>query len=142
MKHHGLLLFAFYFLLCLTSCSETRNLAEGEVLYTGIKRIDYDKPPKQEAAKDDTVGVITAIGNAYNTVSNYLAGVKESSAPGALSPNSTPASPSVLPNPKLDQEAYAVAKSEVKGVLAYKPNNSLMGSSYHRQPLAVGLWTG
>lgn len=141
MKHHGLLLFAFYFLLCLTSCSETRNLAEGEVLYTGIKRIDYDKPPKQEPAKDDTVGVITAIGNAYNTVSNYLAGVKESSAPDALSPTSTPASPSVLPNPKLDQEAYAVAKSEVKGVLAYKPNNSLMGSSYHRQPLAVGLWT-
>ena len=135
-----LMLFISQFLIF--SCSETKNLAEGEVLYTGIKRVSYDKMPKPEQEKGDTTGVITALGNAYNTVSDYLTGTidespksKELDKPLAVNP-----SPLTL-NPKKNREAYATAKSEVEGVLAYKPNNSLMGSSYYRQPLAVGLWT-
>lgn len=133
-------------LLCflLFSCSETKNLAEGETLYTGIKRVDYDRMPKQpKKAKADTTGVITAIADAYTTVSDYLKGAAQDERQKAKD-NNNPSTLSPLPlasNPKLDKEAYAIAKSEVEGVLAYKPNNSLMGSSYHRQPLAVGLWT-
>lgn len=132
-----LVLFIFF------SCSETKNLAEGEVLYTGIKRVEYDKMPKMEKKSQvDSTGVITALGNAYNTVSDYLTGTKDNSQTSKEQDNPLTLHPSSFTlNPKLDKEAYAIAKSEVEGVLAYKPNNSLMGSSYHRQPLAVGLWT-
>lgn len=124
------------------SCSETKNLAEGEVLYTGIKRVSYDKMPKPEQEKGNTTGVITALGNAYNTVSDYLTGTKDESPKSKELDKPLAVNPSPLTlNPKKNREAYATAKSEVEGVLAYKPNNSLMGSSYYRQPLAVGLWT-
>ena len=62
--------------LILCSCSETKNLAEGETLYVGIKEVAYDRMPKQKSEKSDSTGVITAIGNAYNTVSEYLGGEK------------------------------------------------------------------
>lgn len=134
----GLLFVLFIFF----SCSETKNLAEGEVLYTGIKRVDYDRMPKQSKnAQTDSTGVITAIADAYNTVSDYLTGETNDKSL-TINPSSLTHNPSPLTlNPSLDKEAYAIAKSEVEGVLAYKPNNSLMGSSYYRQPLAVGLWT-
>ncbi len=133
----------------LFSCSETKNLAEGETLYTGIKHVSYDKLPKVEAERDST-GVIKALGDAYNTVADYLGG-KEQGARGkknGLDPLKTTQEENISPSPfplspssfKLDKAAYALAKSEVEGVLAYAPNNSLMGSSYYRQPLAIGLW--
>lgn len=40
----------------------------------------------------------------------------------------------------VDSEAEELALSEVKGSLAYAPNNSFMGSSSLRTPLPVGLW--
>ena len=131
------------FLLLLCSCSETKNLAEDETLYVGIKEVAYDRAPKNQKAANDTTGVITALGNAYNTVSGLLTG--DASAREALealqSQNLTRQQrDSVRYVSKRDKEAYATAKSEVEGVLAYAPNNSLMGSSYYRQPLAVGLW--
>ena len=141
-------------LLLLCSCSETKNLAEGETLYTGIKRVIYDKP-ESLSDEPDTTGVIKAIGDAYNTVADYIGGSLSEKEQGARSMNNEPdslntsqsgnVSSSTLPltpslNPKLDKAAYSLAKSEVEGVLAYSPNNSLMGSSYYRQPLAIGLW--
>ncbi|MBQ9560119.1 MAG: BamA/TamA family outer membrane protein [Bacteroidaceae bacterium] len=126
------------FLTLLCSCSETKNLAEGEKLYVGIKEIAYDRPPKKQTATNDSTGVITALGNAYNTVEAYLTGGKEQEGKTTNAPQES------LPpthNEKRDLEAYATAKDEVEAVLAYSPNNSLMGSSYHRQPLAIGLWT-
>ena len=62
-----------FVLFLISSCSETKNLAEGELLYTGIKKVNYDKPSKPQA-DSDTTGVIAAIGNAYNTVEAYLSG--------------------------------------------------------------------
>ena len=133
-------------LLCMicAACSETKNLAEDETLYVGIKEIAYDRAPKNRKAESDTTGVITALGNAYNTVSGLLAG--DASAREALealqSQNLTKEQrDSVRYVTKKDKEAYALAKSEVEGVLSYTPNNSLMGSSYYRQPFAFGLWS-
>jgi len=127
-------------ILLLSSCSETKHLADGEILYVGIKEVAYDRPMKQEAETDST-GVITALGNAYNTVSGLLSG--NTSAKEALQriELSKEQKDSIKTISKQDKEAYATAKSEVEGVLAYSPNNSLMGSSYYRQPLAIGLWT-
>ena len=138
------------------ACSETKNLAEGETLYTGIKEIAYDRQPKQKKTESDTTGVILALGNAYNTVSEYLKPtqggdinhLEENKKTDNAQGNNTQGTNNVAHAPssegnkgKFDNLAYATAKSEVEGVLAYKPNNSLMGSSYYRQPLAVGLWT-
>ena len=140
---HFLILSISLFLLL--SCSETKNLAEGEILYTGIKRVSYDKPIKNEPQRDST-GVIIALGEAYNTVSNYLRPNHAQAddtlrKPKGDAPN-TITSPAPSANSgRLDKAAYALAKSEVEGVLAYSPNNSLMGSSFYRQPLAIGLWT-
>ena len=128
--------------LCL-ACSETRNLAEGETLYVGIKQVSFDKPVRP-ATESDTTGVITALEGAYNTVSGLLSG--DASAGEALQnkQNSQLTKEQQRQQKKIskkDEQAYANAKSEVEGVLAYTPNNSLMGSSYYRQPLAIGLWT-
>ncbi len=142
-----LLFFILHSSLFIISCSETKNLAEGETLYTGIKKVTYELPAKPEAEKNDTTGVIIALGNAYNTVNDYLSGEKreESGERNELANEGRNVSSShvslLTTDSKKDREAYATAKSEVEGVLAYKPNNSLMGSSYYRQPLAVGLWT-
>jgi len=104
--------------------------------------VNYDKPVKPES-DNDTTGVITALGNAYNTVSGLVTG--DASAREAL--NSLQSDSLAKTQTKVkeqwskqDREAYTLAKSEVEGVLAYAPNNSLMGSSYYRQPLAFGLW--
>lgn len=126
----------------LISCSETKNLAENETLYVGIKDVAYGKMPKQKIETDST-GVIMALGGAYNTVAGLLSG--DAAATDALqamqNKGLTPEQKNAIRQAnKKDQEAYAVTKSEVEGVLAYAPNNSLMGSSYYRQPLAFGLW--
>ena len=119
------------------------------MLYTGIKEVAYDRMPKQKHGKRDSTGVITAIGNAYNAVEGYISGVKneelrmknEKGDSKTLAANENFNSSLLTLNSSLDKQAYSTAKSEVEGVLAYKPNNSLMGSSYYRQPLAIGLWT-
>lgn len=126
-----------------SACSETKNLAEGETLYVGIKEVAYDRTPKDRQTDDDSTGVITALGNAYNTVSGLISG--DASAAETLNAlqkeNLTKQQrDSIRHVSKQDRDAYATAKDEVEGVLAYAPNNSLMGSSYYRQPLAFGLW--
>lgn len=123
----------------LSSCSETKNLAADEILYTGIKRVDYDT--HREVA--DTVqkeGVITALGKGYDAVNELIQG--NSSALQALQEEhiSKRQRDSLSSLSRQDREAYDLAKTEVEGVLAKSPNNSLMGSSYHRFPLPIGLW--
>ncbi len=145
MKRHIIrfLTFCYSLLLLLSSCSETKNLAEGETLYVGIKEIAYDRAPKRQPVSDST-GVITALAGAYNTTKGLLTG--DASAVETLQALqkdqlNKEQRDSIKLVSKQDKEAYATAKSEVEGVLAYAPNNSLMGSSFYRQPLAVGLWT-
>ena len=127
-------------LVLLTACSETKNLAENETLYVGIKKLAYDKPlpPEEES---DTTGVITALAGAYKTVSGLLTGDATAMETLQKVGLTKQQKDSIKTATKMDKDAYAKAKSEVEAVLAYAPNNSLMGSSYYRQPLAFGLWT-
>lgn len=131
-------------LLLLAACSETRNLAQDETLYVGIKELAYDRAPKPQKARKDSTGVITALGNAYNTVSGLLSGdasVQEGLKGLQQAPTTPQLRDSLRGVARLDRETFATTKDEVRGVLAYAPNNSLLGSSYYRQPLAIGLWT-
>jgi len=131
-------------LLILTGCSETKNLSEGETLYVGIKELAYDRAPKETAEETDSTGVITAVANAYHAVSGLLTGdvsameLLKSADADKLSKQERD---SLREISKKDVLAYGIAKSEVEGVLHYAPNNSLMGSSFYRHPLAFGLWT-
>ncbi len=123
----------------LSACSETRNLAADEVLYTGIKRVDYDKyRPKADSLEHG--GVITALGNAYNAVNDLLHGSTAGANTLLQKSDDKQLTDSIRALLRKDEEAYAAAKAEVEGVLAKSPNNSLMGSSYYRFPLPVGLW--
>ncbi|MBP5381338.1 MAG: BamA/TamA family outer membrane protein [Bacteroidaceae bacterium] len=124
----------------LGACSETKNLAEDETLYTGIKKLAYDAPLEQREGTD-TTGVITALAGAYKTVSGLLTGDATAMETLQKVGLTKQQKDSIKTATKMDKNAYAKAKDEVEAVLAYAPNNSLMGSSYHRQPLAFGLWT-
>ncbi len=140
MKNHLIIyITGLFFVALLAGCSETRHLAEDELLYTGIKRVNYDKyRPRVDTVKHE--GVITALGNAYNAVSDLLHGnasgfdLQQSEAENKRKQDS------ILALQHHDEEAYEAAKAEVEGVLAKSPNNSLMGSSYYRFPLPIGLW--
>ncbi len=126
--------------LLAVGCSETRNLAEDETLYVGIKKIDYEGRRQLDVDTSQTQGVITALGNAYNAVSDLLSG--DGSALAQLQDKQTEKQrkDSLKALRKQDGAAYDNAKAEVEGVLEKAPNNSLMGSSYYRFPLPIGLW--
>ncbi len=119
------------------SCSETGNLAEDETLYVGIKEVAYDKylPPAGAGAEGE--GVITAVAGAYDAVSSVLQGAGAQAPRQGLSKEEKDSAAALR---RQDRGAYSLAKSEVEAALAKKPNNSLMGSSYYRFPLPVGLW--
>ena len=122
----------------LASCSSTSNLEEDELLYRGIKSIDYDKwqRPKRDG---DSTGVIVALANAYNTVEGLLSGNTESlQIPG--DELSKEALDSMKRADKNDELAYKTAREEVEAVLAYAPNGSLMGSSSMTHPFPIRLW--
>ena len=126
----------------LISCSETKNLAEDETLYVGIKELAYDRNLKSrvQAGDDEREGVITSMANAYHTVSGLLTG-NASLAEALKQKGLTKQQKDSIKVAFLqDRKAYATAKEEVEGALKRAPNNSLMGSSYYRQPLAFGLW--
>lgn len=126
--------------LLLPSCSETRNLAEGETLYVGIREVAYDRPlPKRDTVVQE--GVITAVADAYETVSGLLSGDAKAAKKLQTGSDLTKKQrDSIRVMQERDRETYELAKAEVEGVLAHAPNNSLMGSSYYRFPLPMGLW--
>ncbi len=124
-------------------CSTTGNLPEEEVLYTGIKEIDYGRKPKKKDKKKDRQreeeGVITSLADAYKAVDDLftqrdLSALKRDE---ELTPEQKD---SVAAVRHIEEEAYETAKAEVDAALAYAPNNSLFGSSYHRSPFPTGLW--
>ncbi len=128
-------------LALLSGCSETRNLAADEVLYTGIKKVEYDKyRPKADSLEHEQEGVIMALGNAYNAVNDLLHGNVSNQELQQDKEVDERLRDSIRTLQRNDEEAYEAAKAEVLGVLAKSPNNSLMGSSYYRFPLPVGLW--
>ena len=142
-RPHYLILLPLLSLLA-AACSTTSALPDDEQLYTGIKKITYaDDPALRRTRKGrDSVGVITAVGNAVEAVSQALQG-KGGSLTDALQPTQ-PLTKEEIKEAKRQQAAdeadFATAKAEVDAVLAYPPNNALFGSSYYHSPLQVGLW--
>lgn len=144
-------LFIFNFSFFISSCSTTKNLPEDEQLYVGIDDIVYNgnekkKKKKNKAAANDSVGVITSIGNAVDAVNQVLSGgsvtdfAETLSGSTGVSPVDEKAQKEQTLEAEKEAEAFETAKEEIDAVLAYAPNNSLFGSSSHRTPFPVGLW--
>ena len=135
----------FILALFIHSCSTTSQLPEGEQLYTGISEIAYGhKAGTKMGARTDSTGVITAVGKAYETVSDLLRGnvhtqdlqsaLKETK---GLSPEQRD---SLQQASQVFEAATATIKEELNAALAYAPNNAIFGSSKVRWPLPIGLW--
>lgn len=131
----------FLYALCailLSACSATSNLPEEELLYRGIKRVNYDKFPKRQLGNDST-GVITALADAYNTVEGLLTG---NASAASLTPKELTKEQldSIKQVEREDRIIYDAMKGEVESVLAFTPNGALMGSSYVTHPFPFRLW--
>ena len=122
--------------LCLTACYTTKNLPDDEVLYRGIKKLDYDAPLKRDSIQGQ--GVITALADAYNTVEGLLTG--DASALKTDEADKAALKDSLKKADKQDALNYDTAKEEIKAALAYSPNGAIMGSSYYTHPFPVRLW--
>ena len=127
----------------LSGCSTTKNLPEGEVLYTGIKEIDYGQKSKKKKKKQKEQatqeGVITSFADAYKAVDELLT-QRDLSALKRPAELTDEQKDSIEEVRRIEEEAYQTAKEEVDAALAYAPNNSLFGSSSLRIPFPSGLW--
>lgn len=148
--HNILIFFILYssLFIFLSSCSTTEKLPEGDVLYTGISEIAYDRKAKSKYAskeENDSTGVITAMARAYNLVDELLSGnLKAQDIRAYININKDSLSAeqrdSLLRSAAILEKATAEAREEVNAALAYSPNNSIFGSSSARWQLPVGLW--
>lgn len=131
----------------LFSCSTTKNLPEGEQLYTGVKRIRYStdmpkKPKKRKnRARTDSVGVITSVANAVKAVDAALEGrtyaMRRREMIDSMSKQELKEYKEHL---SAQRKEFATAKEEVDAVLNYAPNDAFMGSASMRSPIHAGLW--
>lgn len=120
-----------------TGCSITKNLPEGEVLYTGIDKIVYeDNTQKKNKKKEEEEGVITALSEAYQTIDKALT---EKSLPQQQKELTKAQNDSIKAAEKNLKTAMGTVKSEVNSALAYPPNNSFLGSSSIRTPFRFRL---
>ena len=132
--------------LVMSGCYETRYLPEGEVLYTGISDVSYGqrKVSKKDLKKNKDnpeEGVITAVSDAYSTVSDLLTGSGKLQPREVEQTDLTPEQRDSLHREQaLEKETMMMVQEEVEAVLDIAPNNSLLGSSRVRFPLPVGLW--
>jgi outer membrane protein assembly factor BamA len=148
MKQNTILYFSALLLTgLLIGCSTTKNLPKDEVLYTGIKKIDYkDKAKEKKYIVDGKEGVITSIANAYNAVDNILSSKNLAATKEALDSHfgnkkmTKEEKKQVEVTKAIDRKAFFTASQEVEATLAFAPNNALFGSSTYRIPLPVGLW--
>ena len=133
------------FLCCglAAGCSTTKNLPEEEVLYTGIKEIDYGQKSKKKAKKKakqkEEEGVITSLADAYKAVDDLLT-QRDLSVLKRKEELTQEQKDSIAAVQRIEEEAYETAKEEVDAALAYAPNNALFGSSSYRIPFPTGLW--
>lgn len=124
--------------LLLVSCYETRRLPADETLYTGTTDYAFGTTQYKKLEEKES-GVITAFSEAYSTIEGVLRG----DLTGLKAQPQVDVKflrDSLRRDAEDHQAAWAEAKAEVDGVLAYAPNNSLFGSSRHRFPLPLGLW--
>ena len=130
----------------LSACSTTDKLPEGETLYTGIQSISFvDQGDKYQKGDSKYVGgVIVAIADAVDKVSNALNGINTTINAGA-----TTTSPAQITIQERDSMRLAkeqedavieVLREEMDAVFDCPPNNAFFGSSYYRTPLPIGLW--
>ena len=126
----------FSVIFLLTACYTTKNLPEDEVLYRGIKSLDYDAPLKRDTLQGQ--GVITALADAYTTVEGLLTG--DASMLKTEEVDEQAVKDSLKKQDKQDALHYETAKEEIKAALAYAPNGAIMGSSYYTHPFPVRLW--
>lgn len=109
----------------LHSCSTTKKLPDGELLYVGIDDVKYvDNVLEQERGEhlsDAATATHSQDSVDVDKVKNTKTKLKD-----------------VQEQRKNEMEE---AKSEVEAVLNFAPNNALFGSSYHRFPLPIGLWS-
>ena len=127
--------------LITSGCYQTRNIPEDEYLYAGIKDIAYghrwgEKPKKN----NDSTGVITAMGNAYNAVQEVLHGNAPTMQETKIRILSKEEQDSIELQENIDKEAHSTARAEVYGALSYAPNGSIMGSSKWTHPFTIDLW--
>ena len=120
----------------LTACYTTKNLPEDEVLYRGIKELNYDAPLKRNPSQQE--GVITVLADAYSTVEGLLSG--DASVLKTEEVNKEDVKDSLKKADKIDAANYETAKEEIKAALAYSPNGAIMGSSYYTHPFPIRLW--
>ena len=120
----------------LTACYTTKNLPDEEILYRGIKKLDYDAQLKRKPAQEQ--GVITAIADAYTTVEGLLSG--DANVLNTEEENTEAVKDSLKKTDKADAANYEMAKEEIKAALAYSPNGAIMGSSYYTHPFPIRLW--
>ena len=147
MRHLTYLLLGILCLiLTLGACSTTKNLPEGEQLYTGISQITFNdadiKKPKRKQEKADTAGVITAIDNAVQTVGNLFSGTasEDSLLSDLLEVPLTPEEEEARERQeKVFEEHFSVVEEELNAVLSYAPNGAIFGSSSLRSPLQFRL---
>ena len=136
--------------LLAASCSQTRNMPEGELLYKGIKEISYGEKAasaRQIVTQREDEGVITSVGNAVNTVSSLLSrrkGVLETLDSLKVRQKDKSLTREQLDSIKAEAEllntAFEEAKAEVEAALACAPNGALMGSSKIVFPWPIGLY--
>lgn len=141
-KYYNILFFCLTFVF--TACDVTRSIPKGQQLYVGIKKIDYSEVPTvRHKSVIDTSGVITAIGTAAESVGEMLKGKtftatsKEDDWQGKTEKERREI---LKARAAITKKAVNNAREEVNAVLETPPNNSLLGSSYYRNPLPFGLW--
>ncbi len=136
-------------LLALVSCSTTSNLPEDEVLYTGTYEIAYGRKAMsrqaKRAAKRDSTGVITAVADAYSTVTGLLSGTYDAD---AMIREQREQMGQALTKEQRDslrreiqfiESASATVHEEVDAALSIPPNGSVFGSVSTRWPVQIGL---
>ena len=122
--------------LLLTGCSTTKNLPEGETLYTGIKEITFgNSQKKQKKQKKEEEGVITSLAEAYKTVDELLT-TKNIPSKKELTEAQKD---SIEALERSQKDAFETVSTEIKSALAYAPNNAIFGSSYYRYPFPFRL---
>ena len=128
MKRKSYIYVVMLFLAVLVvGCSTTAHLPEDEVLYTGITDISFaddakkEKKNKKEKKQEET-GVITALNEAYEHVERILSG---ESIPQATPTLTALQRDSLKADREMLEEASALVRDEVSGVLSIAPNNSL-----------------
>jgi outer membrane protein assembly factor BamA len=133
-------------IISLWGCSTTKYLPEGEQLYTGIYQITFNesefKKQKRKQVESDSVGVITAIDDAVQTVGNLFSGSIADTPPVSVLPEQ-PLTPEQKAEEKKREkelaEHFSVVEEELNAVLSYAPNGAIFGSSTLRSPLQFRL---